>query len=364
MKLRTLIITTLILILSIFAFTVASADEALPEVTVAVCSDFEPFEYKDAEGNLVGIDIEIISELCSIIGVTPVYMDVEFDVMIPSVRSPLADFAISAITATDTRKKVVDFTDSYISCNVYNPNLDKWYEESYAIPVKIGSEYKDKLNEAIATLKENGKIAEIALKYGLETDENGTYVYKLPKVSPVVSTDYTISDWAKASVETGIKMHWTSPDEFDGDYTTNITRGAFCEIAYNMLRDAVGVETVNLAETSFTDTENTKILYLAQEGIVSGKGDGSYFAPDDFLTRAEAACILYRIAKYCFVPMEEYTSEAFVDDGEIPLWAKDMVYNVVSAKIMSGTGIGFSPMGSYTAEQAVSTIERLYNNIK
>ena len=130
-----------------------------------------------------------------------------------------------------------------------------------------------------------------------------------------------------------------------------------------MLRDAIGVDTVNLAETSFSDTDNTKVLYLAQEGIISGKGNG-IFAPNDTLTRAEAASILYRIARHCGISISEYTGAPFADDAQIADWAKDNIYYVVSAQIMSGTGDGFAPLNPYTAEQAISTIQRLYNIIK
>jgi len=340
------------------------AEEELPTITVATCDDIEPFVYiKD--GELCGIDIDIMNEICSIAQLSPEYHNLEFDAMIPCVRSPLADCAISAITATDYRKKVVDFTDTYIDCKIYNPNIDKWFEESYAIPVKLTGEYKEALNTAIKTLKENGKIHEIALKYGLEKDSDGFYVYKMPiKPQQNNSNDYLVSEWAKTSVANALNKHWSSANDFDNDFTADITREQFCEIAYNMIRDSLGVNSVNLAEVSFTDTENTKVLYLAQEGIVNGKGDGSFFAPNDTLTRAEAASILYRIAKYAGMEIAPYNGAAFEDDATIPEWAKETVYLVASAKIMSGTGNGFSPNGTYTAEQAISTIERLYNSIK
>jgi len=342
---------------------VNAEEQKLTEVSVAVCAEFKPFEYADESGNIVGIDIDIMNEICALAGLKPIYTNMEFDSLIPSVRSPLADFAISAITATEQRKKVVDFTESYLECRVYNPALDKWYEESYAIPLKLSGEYKEMLNSAIATLKENGRIDEIAASYNLTKDKDGFYTYEITLPTQNTDNSYTVSDWAKKSVDTAISNHWTSPADFSNDYTVNITREQFCEIAYNMLRDAVGVDTVNLAETSFSDTSNIKVLYLAQEGIISGKGDGTYFAPTDSLTRAEAASILYRAARYCGLSIPEYQGNPFADDAEIADWAKHTVYSVVSANIMSGTGTGFSPLGSYTAEQAVSTIERLYNSI-
>lgn len=341
----------------------ALAEEKLPEVNIAVSATFEPFEYVDNDNNLAGIDIDIMNELCKKLNVAPKYTNMEFDAIIPSVRSPLADMGISAINPTEQRKKVVDFTDAYITCRVYNPNLDKWYDESYAIALKLTGEYKEELNSAIKELKEDGTIEEIAAKYGVKKDADGVYTYELPKVENNVANDYVVSSWAKPSVEYGIKNNWTAPSDFDNDYTVSINREQFCEITYNMLRDLDMVGTVNIADTSFEDTDNTKVLFLAQEGIISGKGNG-IFAPDDTLTRAEAASILCRVARYNGINFSDYTGEAFADDAQIPAWAKEFVYNAVSANIMSGTGNGFSAMAPYTAEQAVSTIERLFKTLK
>lgn len=363
MKLRKLFALCILCVIFLLAISICvSAEEKLPEVTIAISADFKPFEYMDDNNNPTGIDVDIMNELCNKMGVKPKYLNIDFDAIIPSVRSPLADFGISAMTITEQRKKFVDFTDTYLSCKTYNPNLDKWYDESYAIPVKLSGEYKEELNKAIAELKEEGTIDSIAAKYGLKKDADGNFIYHMPKTEykPPV---YNVSSWAKASVEYGIKNHWTSPEDFNNDFTVNITREQFCEITYNMLRDLDMLGTVNVADTSFTDTENTKVLYLAQEGIISGKGDGK-FAPDDSLTRAEAASILYRVARYNGIEFQEYKGEKFSDDNQIPAWAKEYIYLAVSGKIMSGTGDGFSPMSTYTAEQAVSTIERLFKSIK
>ncbi len=364
MKLHKLFVLTTLCLACIISLSIcALAEEELPEVNIAVSATFEPFEYVDKDNTLAGIDIDIMNELCKKLNVAPKYTNVEFDAIIPSVRSPLADMGISAITPTEQRKKVVDFTDAYITCRVYNPNLDKWYDESYAIALKLTGEYKEELNSAIAELKEEGIIDEIAAKYSVKKETDGVYSYELPKVETNIANDYVVSSWAKPSVEYGINNNWTAPSDFNNNYTVSINREQFCEITYNMLRDLDMVDTVNIAETSFEDTDNTKILFLAQEGIISGKGNG-IFAPDDTLTRAEAASILCRVARYNGISFSDFTGEVFADDDQIPAWAKEFVYNAVSANIMSGTGNGFSAMAPYTAEQAVSTIERLFKTLK
>ena len=43
-------------------------------------------------------------------------------------------------------------------------------------------------------------------------------------------------------------------------------------------------------------------------------------------------------------------------------WAKKDVASVVELKVMQGTGGAFDPQGTYTREQAVLTLLRLYAN--
>ena len=225
MKLRKLFLPVVIcLILSICtSICVFAKEEKIPEVTIAVCADFKPFEYIDDNGNLAGIDIDIMNELCQIMGVKPKYTNMEFDELIPCVRSPLADFAISAITPSETRKKVVDFTNPYIDCRVYNPSLDRWYEETYAIAVKLSGEYKNELNEAIAQFTESKKLDEIVAKHGVVKDDDGVYRYELTEYfKNSTSKDYAVSDWAKSSVSEAISKHWTSSKDFNNDFTAKI----------------------------------------------------------------------------------------------------------------------------------------------
>lgn len=56
---------------------------------------------------------------------------------------------------------------------------------------------------------------------------------------------------------------------------------------------------------------------------------------------------------------------AFADASSIAAWAKPSVSFVSSAGVMNGTGNNsFSPLGTYSRQQAFMTIVRLFESVK
>ena len=114
----------------------------------------------------------------------------------------------------------------------------------------------------------------------------------------------------------------------------------------------------------FTDTHHADVVEAYALGIVNGVGNGR-FAPDESITREEAAKMLWNAAALLgYQPTEEPLD--FVDKDEISDWALESVNAISSISgagrpIMQGTGNNrFSPKDSYTREQAVATVYRLY----
>ena len=151
----------------------------------------------------------------------------------------------------------------------------------------------------------------------------------------------------------------------DISYKENITRESFCEIVYNMLVKTSDKTLLAPTETPFEDTENKKVALLHSEGIINGKGKRT-FAPNDILTREESATILYRLAEYMELNMPQSTYsediEYYADKDMISKWAFNAVFYMKEMGIMVGTSdTEFAPKDTYTAEQAIATIIRLYN---
>ncbi|MBO5453634.1 MAG: S-layer homology domain-containing protein [Clostridia bacterium] len=155
-------------------------------------------------------------------------------------------------------------------------------------------------------------------------------------------------------------------DLADLEYKKPITREKFCEMIYNMLDKSMTVEWKKVSPNPFRDTVNERVFSLCLEGIIEGKGENT-FAPDDFLTREEAATILIRTAQFMGIGMPEnaYDSKVYDDENKISDWAFASVHYCRKLGVMIGTSeTEFSPQDEYTAEQAIATILRLYEKSK
>lgn len=81
-------------------------------LVVATNAYFPPFEYY--EGNkLTGVDMKIASLLAAKLNKTLYIYDMEFDAVITSVDSGLADIGMAGMTVNEERLKTIDFTSEY-----------------------------------------------------------------------------------------------------------------------------------------------------------------------------------------------------------------------------------------------------------
>ena len=80
---------------------------------------FAPFEFYE-NGEIKGVDVEIIEKVAEKLGKTIAIKDVEFDVIIDNVSSgKLADAGAAGLTITDARKAKVDFSIPYYTSTQY-----------------------------------------------------------------------------------------------------------------------------------------------------------------------------------------------------------------------------------------------------
>lgn len=177
-----------------------------------------------------------------------------------------------------------------------------------------------------------------------------------------------ISSWAVSSVEKAIDVGLV-PDELQTKYTTNITREEFCELAmqtYFIIKNQ-NIYDFDVTNNPFTDTDSPYVIIANELGIVSGLGDG-IFAPNNEITRQESAVMLTNLVKVLDMDITP-NIQTFVDDSYFATWARNSIYYITgyiqgtNNKIMVGTDINkFSPWMTYTREQAISTMYRIYSS--
>ncbi len=359
----------------------------IEKVKVAINAEFPPFEYYEND-ELKGFDIDLMNAIGEKIGFEIEYVNVHFDAILPSLLSGRVDCGISAITITEERENNFDFTRPYLTAKTTNPSMgSEEYEEyaDYAIVFPESTYEKSKVllaagersiyaevNNAIEQFSKDGTIEKLIEKYKLNeslTDGGSSVTHTVASYTPTnddenknpatSATSVPYSDWAKSDIEKAISLNIIN---YGGNYnyTGSITREEFCEIIYNYCANVIGkLETID-GTNKFTDTNNAHIQILNAAGIINGKSE-TEFAPDDFLTREEAAVILNRMVNYTIpVPVTEMYF-AFDDEAKISDWASDSIQVMCNMGVMNGVGENnFAPQEIYTTEQAIVTVVRVY----
>jgi len=86
-------------------------------------------EYFDDEGNIIGLDVDVVNEIAERLGVTCNVIDYDWDDIFDAVQSEEVDIIISSITITPNRSDEVLFSIPYFNCgqviivNASNDNI-------------------------------------------------------------------------------------------------------------------------------------------------------------------------------------------------------------------------------------------------
>jgi ABC-type amino acid transport substrate-binding protein len=82
-------------------------------LTMATSADFAPFESRDPSGKVVGFDIDLANAIADELGYKLEIKDMKFDGLIGALQAKRVDMVISGMSATEKRKKNVDFSTTY-----------------------------------------------------------------------------------------------------------------------------------------------------------------------------------------------------------------------------------------------------------
>lgn len=136
----------------------ATLDESKDQLVVATNAGFEPFEYTKGDQYL-GIDMEIAAALAKKLNKELVIQNMDFDAVCLSVGQHKCDIAMAGLTIKESRKKYVEFTDSY-------------YNASQRLIVKGDNTEFDQLKDADAV--HNALMAKDAsVKIGVQNGTTG-----------------------------------------------------------------------------------------------------------------------------------------------------------------------------------------------
>ena len=78
-------------------------------LVIGVNVPYAPMEFKNADGQLVGFDVELMNAVARVLGLVPDYRQIPFDQILPSVQAGTIDVGVSSVTDTAPREQLVDF---------------------------------------------------------------------------------------------------------------------------------------------------------------------------------------------------------------------------------------------------------------
>jgi hypothetical protein len=165
--------------------------------------------------------------------------------------------------------------------------------------------------------------------------------------------------WAHDAIDfviSGGLFKGVSADSFAPDAT--MTRAMFVTV----LARYTGGE--SNGTVSFGDIPDGKwytngVLWAAENGIVSGVGDGN-FDPDGSVTREQLAVMLHNCAKFEGLDVSgDADMSAFADENGISAWARDALDWAVSGGLISGKPGGLlDPKGTATRAEVATILQR------
>ncbi len=226
-------------------------------------------------------------------------------------------------------------SDRVVRISVYSNGIMEIDGEKYAI--KDLATFENGLNKLLST-------------------QSGGYGIQCPSKTRLTE----ISDWARPIHEKALDYDIVPGSMTIGYLTDSITREQFCDMITLLIKKQNKDKIVSKS-IDFKDNDNENVDYLVQRGIIQGKSETS-FAPNDFLTREEAATILCRILEYPDVELSA-DEELYADDEEISDWARDSVYKAKYHGIMIGIDDNkFSSKDLLSKEQAITTVYRIFES--
>ncbi len=90
-----------------------SATDAPISVKIATESSYKPFSYTDADGKLIGYEVELVDALCAQMQAECELISQDWDGLIPGLNAQKFDAIIAGMSITPERQEVVEFTDPY-----------------------------------------------------------------------------------------------------------------------------------------------------------------------------------------------------------------------------------------------------------
>lgn len=96
----------------------ASAADAPDTYVIGTDTTFAPFEFTDKDGDLVGIDMDLLHAIAKDQGFEVEIRQLGFDAAVQALQANQVDAVMAGMSITDERKKAFDFSDPYFTSGI------------------------------------------------------------------------------------------------------------------------------------------------------------------------------------------------------------------------------------------------------
>ncbi|MCZ8382649.1 bifunctional serine/threonine-protein kinase/transporter substrate-binding domain-containing protein [Mycobacterium sp. CPCC 205372] len=186
------------------AATVPDDISSTGRLVIGVNTPYAPMEFKNADGQIVGFDVDLMNAVARVLGLVPDYRDTAFESIIPSVQGGSFNVGMSALTDTTDREQMVDFVTYLQAGTLWAQRPQSFLDPSSACGLRIAV--------AFGTLQETKEIPR-------KSDE--CVAAGLPAIEKVV---YTSQDEVTAALVKG-EVDAMSADSPVTGFAIKLSRG-------------------------------------------------------------------------------------------------------------------------------------------
>jgi lysine-arginine-ornithine-binding protein len=174
------------------AVTDAATTDTVMSVKIATESSYKPFSYTDADGKLIGYEIELVDALCAQMQADCELISQDWDGLIPGLNAQKFDAVIAGMSITPERQEVVEFSDPYFHTGII---LIAKKEDNVSVADLKGQPIASQRSTVAAQyLQDEHANADIKL---YDTQDNAYLDLTSGRVRAMMSDKVTGIDWLK-----------------------------------------------------------------------------------------------------------------------------------------------------------------------
>jgi len=248
--------------------------EAPLNIKIATESSYKPFSYTDADGKLIGYEIELVDALCAQMKAECEVISQDWDGLIPGLNAQKFDAAIAGMSITPERKEVVDFSDPYFHSGIIligKKGDDLSVESLTGLPIA-----SQRSTVASQYLQDEHADADIKL---YDTQDNAYLDLTSGRVRGMMSDKVTGIDWLKTDAGKGYEVKGeeisTNDDAMGiafrkGDPLVAKFNAALAELKDNGTYDQItgsyfGTSSTAAAQKAVATTDSVEEVMVAEE---------------------------------------------------------------------------------------------------